>query len=327
MEIETIETVSPDLFEEPRDRETKKALFKRYVSSVILELFDYCNRQCVYCPVSLVDRMSSINRLDTGHLDKIVRDLKAIEFDGHLCLNLFNEPMADDSLYDAMAKLHEALPAATLWFNSNGDYLNRETLDRLAAAGLSRLVVTLHVAKNKTYDDLHQLTRYSQLSARTGLTLTFERYRPGRKITATANYKGISIVVKSADHGANGENRAGLMTDIPVDAQRSAPCDRPFDEFTISWNGDVYPCCQFFAGAAEHDPFVVGNIGDADNLYDLYAARLMASFRTDLFTYGTKKSPCSSCIEYDVHGGDRDVEARTEAARRIGLGSVVSEAV
>ena len=327
MDIETIETVSSDLFAGPQDRETNKALFKRYVSSVILELFDYCNRQCVYCPVSLVDRMSSINRLDTSHLDKIVRDLKAIEFDGHLCLNLFNEPMADDSLYGAMAKLNEALPAATLWFNSNGDYLNRETLDRLAEAGLSRLVVTLHVAKNKTYDDLHQLTRYSQLSARTGLTLTFERYRPGRKITATANYKGISIVVKSADHGANGENRAGLMTDIPVDAQRSAPCDRPFDEFTISWNGDVYPCCQFFAGAAEHDPFVVGNIGDADTLYDLYAARLMASFRTDLFTYGAKKSPCSSCIEYDVHGGARDVEARTEAARRIGLGSVVSEAV
>jgi len=327
LDIETIETVSPDLFQEPRNPETKKALFKRYVSSVILELFDYCNRQCVYCPVSLVDRMSSINRLDSGHLDKIVRDLEEIDFDGYLCLNLFNEPMADDSLYDAMARLHEALPAAKIWFNSNGDYLNRETLDRLAAAGLTRLVVTLHVAKNKTYDDLQQLTRYSQLSARTGLTLTFERYRPGRKIVAKATYKGISIVVKSADHGTNGENRAGLMTDIPVDAERSAPCDRPFTEFTISWNGDAYPCCQFFAGAAEHDPFVVGNIGKADTLYDLYAAHLMASFRTDLFTYGAKKSPCNNCIEYDVHGGDKDVEARTEAARRLGLGGVVSEAV
>ena len=264
--------------------------------------------------------MDSINkRISPAHFNKIVGDLIEIDFDQHICLNLYNEPMADAFLFTAIEQLRDAVPKASLWFNTNGDYADRETLDRLAEAGLKRLVVTLHVAKTKTYDDLQQLSRFTQFAARTGVTLTFERYKPNHAITASARHRGIAIRVKSANYAVMGENRAGLMEDIPVETKRHAPCDRPLEDFTVSWNGNVYPCCQFFSGLAGSDPYMVGNIGEADSIYQLYASSLMASFRADLLGYGPKRKPCDTCSEWDKHGGEEDERARAAAVRQLGL--------
>ena len=320
MELEQISDISPDLFVAQMSRDVGKQLFKRHVNNVIFELFDYCNRQCSYCPVSLVDRMSEINHISPKHFRQIVDDLEEIDFDNHICLNLFNEPMADSFLFTAIEQLKEAVPKASVWFNSNGDYANAEILDRLAKAGLRRLVVTLHVEKTKAYDDLQQLSRFTQFAARTGVALSFERYKPGHAIVAAGRHRGIVIRVKSANYEVMGENRAGLMKNIGVEDYRRAPCDRPFQDFTISWNGNVYPCCQFFTGLAEHDPYMVGNIGEVDSIYQLYASSLMASFRTDLFGYGPKRKPCDTCTEWDRHGGEADERARAEAIQRLDLG-------
>jgi len=315
MDIKEIEQASPGLFLALAGHDAQKALFKRYVNSIVIELADYCNRVCDYCPVSLIDRRSAVNRMDTDHFAKILEDLGDIDYDRDICLNLFNEPLADDGIYDSVRALKKAAPNASVWFSSNGDYVKKSTLDQLADAGLWRLVVTLHTEPGQDYDDLERLSRYSQFSARTGINLTFKKYKPGQKIVATGAYKGIKLSVKAANFADNGENRGGLMTDIPVDHLRTEPCDRPFDDLTISWNGNVYPCCMFFADSKEHDDFIVGNVGDADSLFALYTSQLMASFRKDLFSHGPKMSPCDTCTEYCTDEGPEHERAR---AARLG---------
>jgi len=319
MKPEHISKIPPDMFQAQTDRDLAKGLFKRHVDNVILELFDYCNRQCPYCPVSLVDRMSDINHISPDHFKKVVDDLIEIDYANHICLNLYNEPMADPFLFTAIEQLRDAVPKASLWFNTNGDYANKETLDRLAEAGLKRLVVTLHVEKTKTYDDLQQLSRFTQFAARTGFNLTFERYKPGYAITVAGRHRGIVIKVKSANYAVMGENRAGLMEDIPVAAKRNAPCDRPLGDFTVSWNGNVYPCRQFFSGLEGSDPYMVRNIGEADSIYQLYTSSLMSSFRTDLLGYGPKQKPCDTCSEWDKYGGKEDERVRAAAVRLLGI--------
>ena len=113
MQPEHIRDIPPDLFRAQTGRDHAKRLFKRYVDNVILELFDYCNRQCGYCPVSLVDRMSEINRMSPDHFGKILGDLAEIDYANHICLNLFNEPMADPTLFTAIEQLRDAVPKAT----------------------------------------------------------------------------------------------------------------------------------------------------------------------------------------------------------------------
>jgi MoaA/NifB/PqqE/SkfB family radical SAM enzyme len=311
MRLDLHDNVAPELFRPVVDRKTQKRIFKRYVSDVVLELFDHCNRKCPYCPVSLVDRRSAVNHMAPDHLDKIARNLAEIGYDKSICLNLFNEPMADEpALFAGISLLKEACPNAQIWFNTNGDYLNRENLAQLVEMGLARLVVTLHVPESGTYDDMRQLTRVSQFSARTGVILNFKQFRSGRKIIATGRFKSLPIKLKSVNYTVNGENRGGLLEQIPVEAKRRAPCDRPFHDFTVAWNGDAYPCCQFFAGLAEHDPFIAGNVGAVESIFSLYASGLMASFRRDLFGWGAKKAPCDTCTEYD-----RPIDTADEAQR------------
>jgi len=310
MDVLEIDQASPDLFVALADDRAQKALFKRYVRSVVIELADYCNRVCDYCPVSLSDRRSAVNRMDPDHFTKILNNLSEINYDHDICLNLFNEPLADEGIYDSIRALKKAAPKASVWFSSNGDYVKKKTLDRLTNAGLWRLVVTLHSEPGHDYNDLDRLSRFSQFSARTGINLTFKKYKPGQKIVATGIYKGVKLSVKAANFANNGENRGGLMTGIPVDHPRTEPCDRPFDDLTISWNGNVYPCCMFFADSKDHDDFIVGNIGDAESLFALYASNLMASFRKDLFSHGPKMPPCDTCTEYCQGEGPEHKQAR-----------------
>ena len=170
------------------------------------------------------------------HFTKIVSDLKEIEFAGSICLNLFNEPLAHERTFTAIAQLSDALPNSRIWFNSNGDYLSRKVLERLQKAGLKRIVVTLHIAAEAEYEDKQQLTRISQLSARTGLGFTIERFRPMIDIRASARFRGLEITVKSVNYLEHGVNRGGAMEAIPVKRVRDNPCDRPFHDFTIAWN-------------------------------------------------------------------------------------------
>jgi radical SAM protein with 4Fe4S-binding SPASM domain len=312
MNLERHSTVDPELFRSPPERSKQRALFSTYVRNITLELFDYCNRQCPYCPVSLIDRRSAIRLMTDEHFAMIVDNLREIDFSGSICLNLFNEPLAHERTYTAIDELTRALPKARVWFNSNGDYLNRKVLERLQAAGLKRIVVTLHVAAGAAYDDKLQVTRISQLSARTGLSFTIERFRPDIDIRASARFRGLEVTLKSVNYLEHGVNRGGAMEQIPVSEQRTAPCDRPFHDLTIAWNGNIYPCCQFVDGLPEHAPFVVGQLGQAESLFELYCSELMSSFRRDTFGYGQKRSPCDTCADQAKCRGAED-KARRKA--------------
>ena len=118
-------------------------------------------------------------------------------------------------------------------------------------------------------------------------------------IRASARFRGLVITVKSVNYLEHGVNRGGAMSEIPVIRSRQNPCDRPFHDFTIAWNGNVYPCCQFVDGFDDHAQFIVGNIGEAGSIYELYCSQMMDSFRNDTFGYGDKRAPCDTCADQD----------------------------
>ena len=297
----------------------QQRLFKKYVRNITLELFDYCNRKCTYCPVSLVDRRSQMQLMPDAQFDKIVADLAAVDFDQSICLNLYNEPLAHERTFTAARQLTEALPKARVWLNTNGDYLNAEVLERIADAGIERVVITLHLAAGAAYDDKRQLSRLSKISARTGLIFNMTRFRPDIDFRAEARFKKVDVTLKSVDYSGYGVNRGGAMEHIPVERERTTPCNRPFHDMTIAWNGNVYPCCQFMDGLEDHEAFIIGNVTDASSLYALYCSAAMASFRRDTFGYGSKQAPCNTCADQDKCRGEEDKRHRQEIGARLGI--------
>ncbi len=320
MQLEFIgDDVDGGIFTAPLEHAEQKKLFKKYVRNITLEVFDYCNRKCTYCPVSLVDRQSQVQLMPDAQFDKIVADLVEIDFDRSICLNLYNEPLAHERTFTAARQLAEALPKARVWFNTNGDYLNAKVMERIADAGIQRIVITLHLAANAKYDDKHQLGRLSQISARTGLMFNITKFRPDIDYRAEARFKKVDVTLKSVDYSGHGVNRGGAMEHIPVTLERTAPCNRPFHDMTIAWNGNVYPCCQFMDGLQDHEAFIVGNVAEAESLYELYCSNMMASFRRDTFGYGPKRPPCDSCADQAKCRGEEDQQQRRKIGKRLGI--------
>jgi len=278
-----------------------RALLRAALRKIHIEIFSYCNRRCGYCPVALVDRRSVNNHMPDALFDKALAELAAIDYDGDVSFSLFNEPLADRIVLARARALKAALPRAFLYINSNGDSLDRDYLRDLEAAGVDQLTVTLHLAPGAPYDEAEVDHRVADLARRTGVALATRQREPGIARHEVARTGRIVLAVYARDFIAIGTDRGGLVRGMAPAPERVAPCDRPFGELAISYDGTVFPCCQLFADAREHDRYRVGSLADS-SLAALFAADAMAQWRRGLLTYGPKHAPCATCRENDVAG-------------------------
>lgn len=278
-------------------REVARDLFSSSVTAVHIESSSYCNRRCSYCPISTVDRISSINYISDENFEKILSGLSEISYSRHLSLSIFNEPLADRHyIARRIRQVRLALPQAIVYLNTNGDYLDAGYLDELAELGVREMYITLHPAREAIYDDAKIARRFEEFQDRTTLDLSDMGIIPGVRRDARTHWKGIAIRVFSVNYTDHGQTRGGLMKNVAVPDLRTSPCDRPFADFTVSYTGDVFPCCQLFSDSEEHRPYRVGNIADAD-IFTLYTSAMMVGFRRHLFVDGPKLPPCDRCTE------------------------------
>jgi len=292
-------------FTSPEALEEKSALFKLSVSNVVLEISSYCNRHCTYCPVSQVDRFTTNHFLPEDIFNRVIGDLARIDYDKGICLNLYNEPSADrELLLSRIKSIRSALPGSRIYFSTNGDFLNRDYLKEMVDAGLSELYITLHAPKGKSYHDAYSISRMTEMAARLGKGVKVTAFSPNQTVQGEISLFGIKLYVFSTNYDIFGSDRAGSVQSLTAQAtQRVAPCDRPFHDFTVSYEGTVFPCCQMFVDNQTHkERFSIGNIMDHPSIFDLYASDQMASWRASLLEYGPKASPCDTCTEANIEG-------------------------
>jgi radical SAM protein with 4Fe4S-binding SPASM domain len=303
----------------PQNPEEKKALFKRSVSNVVVEISSHCNRSCTYCPVSQVDRATSNKILPDLVFEKLIKELSEVSYAGGVCLNLYNEPSSDrDLLLERIRFTRRSLPECRIYFSTNGDYLDREYLKEMVGAGLSELYVTLHAPKGKPYHDGYSIGRLTEISVRLGKQVRITSFSPNQTIQGEMKLFGIKIYIFSTNYDVLGSDRAGAIKSLSAIAQaRTAPCDRPFHDVTISYDGTIFPCCQMFADNSEHKRrFSIGNISDFETIFDVYASDAMAGWRKSLLKFGEKSTPCDTCSEANCAGSAEEKAARESVFNR-----------
>jgi len=265
---------------------------------------------CDYCPVSLSPRNKQEEYVDQRILDFILRDLIEIEYEGAFCLNLYNEPTSNrEHLLDTIKKIKKCLPKASIYFSTNGDYLNRQYLDEIFDAGLSSLTITMHMPPGKKYNNLDVMNRLMTIGAKLGLEIQFSRLEKSDSLGKLVYEKG-DITIFSRDFEKLGVNRGGAMKNIEVKVLRNSPCDRPFDNFTVDFKGNFYPCCQFYPDIQSSEKYQLGSILNFESIFDAYGSLKMSQWRKELFTFGRKKGPCAVCLESERIGSDAEVEGR-----------------
>jgi len=281
-----------DLFTSDISLGRAKELFAQYVDLVEIENHSFCNRVCWFCPNAFLDRRSEIGLAREADFERLVADLKEIGFDRTLAWSRYHEPLAHESIFARLGKARAELPRAFLAMVSNGDYLNKETLARLADAGLDRLMLDLYLPDGKEGDERELERSLEKFAARTGLSPVAAAPRE----YAFPGFAGIKITMGAPDYKAESISTRGGLLPIPKAGvyKRTAACLAPIRHVVVDYNNKGMLCCQVRSDSPAHASAIIGDLGDPDyGLFHLY--RDLAPARLALARPGPKTGVCQSC--------------------------------
>jgi radical SAM protein with 4Fe4S-binding SPASM domain len=90
----------------------------------------------------------------------------------------------------------------------------------------------------------------------------------------------------------NGDVEEIRFLDRGLKRMRKAPfvvCSRPWDMMTITWNGEVVPCCYDY-----DNKYVVGN-ANSNTLNEIWRSERMVALRREFISNTVTNSLCRSC--------------------------------
>ena len=285
-----------ELFDPDVDESTVRDLFRKFVRLVEVENHSYCNRVCWFCPNAWIDRRSETLLMTDALLDKILRDLASIDYGSMLVWSRYHEPLAHESIYDRLARARRAVPRAQLGIVSNGDYVTKESVKRLEAAGVDQLLLDLYLPDGKERDVGELQKALQNFRARAGLEVV-EQGSPWEYVC-----KGTSIncTMGVPNYGPGSISTRGGLVDVPElrNYHRRSVCFDPLHSIVIDFNGKGMLCCQTRSDAPEHAGAIIGDLSvDEYSLFDFYRDKAIS--RRGLIGPGPKTGPCETCSVSD----------------------------
>ena len=241
-------------------------------------------------------------------IDQVARQLSYIRYENRLSLNLYNEPLLDPHLEKHIETLRDACPHSNIAFNSNGDFLDSERLQRLSLAGLDAICITLHPQPHRVVTEMEVARRLKAVFKRLNTPLPQLMDR-SKDTSMKMRIQGVTLKIQWPDWRQIGTDRAGLLPEQSRRSNRRVnPCVKPFREFTVFYDGEVQPCCESFH---DQDRLLtkIGNVKD-QSIFDLYSSSILGKFRRDIFCFGEKSGICSTCSSPDWSFLEDDVQKR-----------------
>ena len=279
-------------------QEESKNLFKKYVEIINLETSAYCNRVCPYCPVSIYDRKDKTIKIPESILSSIITALKEVNYAKRISLNLYNEPLYNNFIFEVLSKLNRELPNSVLHLNSNGDYVKSEdTLLKLEQSGLKEIYITLHSPPKSKWNKNSRQKALKRFAKKIKFNLLKKHLNNLEFETKFGKELFCKVVCTDRSIILNGRTRGGLIDSLKPQTKRNLPCDKPYREFTIYYNGSVTPCCEIYHDE-KYKKYVMGQIlpNNPNSVFQVYTGKLLTKFRASVFDHSMKTGPCSTCV-------------------------------
>ena len=256
-------------------------------SWIELSLIDACNRDCSFCPKS--DAMIAPNTyqiMSIGLINKLVSELKEINFEGAFCLCGYGEPMLHKELIKIINLLSEVGGVEII---TNGDLVNKKTLLEIYNSGATRLLISL-------YDGPDQLLHFKKLIEECKIDKNFVILRD--RWYSDKNDYGIKLTNRT------GTVDVGNQPDIKD--YKNSKCFYTAYQTLIDWNGDVFLCPQDWQRRQ-----TMGNIMQTD-LFEIWNGPVLSKYRRKLLSGDRSLNPCSQCNADGMVYGSKHFEAWTE---------------
>jgi radical SAM protein with 4Fe4S-binding SPASM domain len=234
---------------------------------VEIEINHRCNKACSYCPNSVTER-SEKGEMEPALFEKIMLDLQAINYQGSISYEFYNEPMLAKNIYWFVETTRKYLPASRIDFYTNGTLLSLDAFRKLTDLGVNRYIVTKHEGITDYIFD----KTYGEITAEE------------KKLVLYQTYQDLKMT-----------NRGGLVEAGPVGPANLVPCFIPEFLIAITVKGHVLPCFEDY-----HQINNMGNVGEMP-LNEILNNSLFNTFRNDLrLGLRHKQNPCLKCNRTQV---------------------------
>jgi radical SAM protein with 4Fe4S-binding SPASM domain len=239
-------------------------------SWIELSLIDVCNRACSFCPKSDDSIAPNTHQsMSMVLIDKLIEDLKKINFEGAFCLCGYGEPMLHKDFYEIVDKLGSIGGVEII---TNGDLINQKTLLKLHQSKATKVIISL-------YDGPEQLIKFKNLIKETKIPEEFiilrDRWYSDKK-----------------DYGVKLTNRVGTVQvgnqpDIKVFKKQK--CFYTAYQMLIDWNGDIFLCPQDWQRRQ-----TMGNMMQ-NEIFSIWSGAILSKYRRRLLNGERNLSPCNQC--------------------------------
>lgn len=237
-----------------------------------------CNRSCSFCPVSNPNLYTKTkDGLEIELFEKIVKDLKKINYEGKILFSAFSEPLLHKGVEELIYIAKKHLPKCRLEMVSNGDLLTSKKLTKLVEAGLSTINVSM-------YDGPHQIEYFNTI--RKEAEVSEESIVLRRRYFENGNY-GITISnrVGLVDSNEFRDENENPIVELPL----KQTCFYPFYMIVVDYNGDVLLC--------PHDwnkTLKFGNLKN-ENIFDIWKGKSLNNIRNKLSKSDRNFGACKNC--------------------------------
>lgn len=228
---------------------------------------ELCNRTCVFCPRADESKYPNQSLFISDILvDKIVLELKELEYKGSIVLSGFGEPM----LHLNIISLINKFKGIKLEMVTNGDLLTVKNIKQMYDAGMSMFVISM-------YDGPEQIKKFNTMFEEAGVSSQYYILRDRWHN-------------EEDEYGLKLTNRAGMVTaGIQEEVKLDKHCYYPHYSMTIDWNGDVVLCVQDWNKKVK-----IGNVY-SQTLLEIWNSSTLHKYRKMLAKGNRNISPCSGC--------------------------------
>lgn len=300
----------------------KKRIFLNSIASVFIEISRECNRTCVFCPNNDAVRipinssvryklkkenkeLDRILKYDRGLYKKQLSELGRIGYKGNFGFHLFNEPLLDVPYFlECLELARQQLPYAKLTLNTNGDFLNLDTIKELEQLGLNYLHISIYGGSNGGQFDEQKICRLVTEKANSLCLKKTQLLKAKHSIHCSSALGSlfIKILAQNFNMLGIGYNRGGLIQSLSSYC-RNGYCPSPFNQILIDYNGNMLPCCNIHTSLKKYKNYVMGNIQN-NSIVEIYFSAKAIEWRRACISTPPSKKICLNCARLDSEPSD-----------------------
>lgn len=283
--------------------------------TVSVELVNRCNLSCIMCYT--VNHSDPKSTLDLDSINEMMMECKRHDLPA-MVVGMGAEPLLYKDVRNVL-KLARDAGVMDVFLGTNGVLLNERMSLFLVDMEIARVEISLDAATPETY---HQIRGKNQLELieRNIHNLLEIRGRSNAKLPVVRlcfcvqdlnrheceqfveKWNGLVDYIdfqKYIDFSFVDELRStGTVEQIDSFIVEDTHCAYPFNSLHVWSNGNVTPCCTFFA---KNDDLVVGNIHE-EKLKDIWMGERIRKIRRQLQT-GDLNPTCRVCLSRRDHQG------------------------